>query len=250
MSKPSKPEREIRTLHTTEFRIATEDDGTRTLSGLIPYNSPSYDLGGFTEIIAPGSFASALAPGADVLCLRDHDPSILLGRTKSKTLSLTDSPEGLRFTCKLPKTTQAADLAESIDRSDLDGNSFGFQTNDDKWLSDSSGNVVRTLLDVELFEISPCSFPAYGNSQVSIRSCPVEIRSKMSKRDDSGETCQCDCPQCQGGDCGICSDPDCDDAACICPQSDEENSLRTKAKLTWEDSVRRLRISLEMADQD
>ena len=240
MKQPNRGEREIRTLKTTEFRISTDDDGSRTLSGLIPYNSPSYDLGGFTELIAPSAFANALAPGADVLCLRDHDVSILLGRTKSKTLSLTDSDEGLRFTCKLPKTTQASDLAESVDRGDLDANSFGFQTLDDKWLADAAGNVVRTLLSVELFEISPCSFPAYPSSAISVRSLPatmpVEIRSTLEKRADAVDSCQCDCTQCAGGDCGICSEADCDDEYCSCPQSKEERSQIEK------DANRRLAI--------
>jgi len=240
--KPTPSTREVRTLPTSEFRIATADDGSRTLSGMVPYNSPSCDLGGFTELIAPSAFAGALAPGADVLCLRDHDVSILLGRTKSKTLSLTDSPEGLRFTCKLPKTTQADDLAESVDRGDLDANSFGFMTLDDKWLADASGNVVRTLLSVELFEISPCSFPAYPNSQVSVRSCPAGLRSKLAKRadaDTAGEDeCQCDCAQCVGGDCGICSDPDCQDENCSCA---EARSIRNA------DANRRLAIRVSFA---
>ncbi|HEY5056223.1 MAG TPA: HK97 family phage prohead protease [Acidobacteriaceae bacterium] len=220
IKQPKTGERQVRTLLTTEFRVATADDGTRTLSGLIPYNSPSCDLGGFTELLAPGVFAGALKAGADVLCLRDHIPANLLGRTKSKTLALTDSPEGLRFVCKLPKNSQGSDLAESVDRGDLDANSFGFSTIEDKWLCDAAGNVVRTLIAVDLYEISPCSFPAYPSSEVSIRSlasCPIEIRAKMKKRDT--EKCDCDCTQCAGGDCGLCSDGDCDDENCSCAES-------------------------------
>jgi HK97 family phage prohead protease len=144
----AKREQEIRTLATREFRVATSEDGTRTLSGIIPYNSLSVDLGGFTELIAPGAFAGVLGPDADILCLRDHKPELLMGRTKSKTLSLSDSVDGLRFTCKLPKTTQASDLAESVDRGDLDATSFGFYTLDDKWAADAAGNVVPIRLQL------------------------------------------------------------------------------------------------------
>ena len=49
----AKREQEIRTLATREFRVATSEDGTRTLSGIIPYNSLSVDLGGFTELHRP-----------------------------------------------------------------------------------------------------------------------------------------------------------------------------------------------------
>ena len=161
-----------------ELRVQTSPDGSRIISGFaIVYNSPSQDLGGFTEIVAPSAVAESLRNSPDVLCLRDHDVSILLGRTTSKTLTLTDEPAGLRFSCRLPDTTQASDLAASIDRGDLSGVSFGFVTEEDKWVADADGNVVRTLLKISLFEISPCSFPAYSAS--SVRSCPPELRGRM-----------------------------------------------------------------------
>ena len=215
---------EIRYTAARELRVQTATDGTRTISGTIPYNSRSCDLGSFTEIIAPGAFASALAPGADVLCLRDHDQKLLMGRSTSSTLVLVDSPAGLTFRCVLPKTQSAMELAESIDRQDLTGVSFGFTTNADVWTSDEQGNVLRTLVSVNLAEISPCSFPAYTASSVSIRSCPVELRAKLklAKRTNA-DGCDCDCPECEDGNCDQCSDQDCDDPNCAengCPSQD------------------------------
>ena len=207
----------------TELRTATTEDGSRTVTGLIPYNSPSVDLGGFTELLAPGCFSAALEGTADVLALRDHDAKLLLGRTKSKTLTLTDSPEGLRYSIKLPKTTAAADLAESIDRGDLDSTSFGFVAIEDKWAV-SGENVIRTLLSVELLECSPCSFPAYPASAVSVRSCPAEIRTRMQRR-DSDISCTCPCTECVDGDCTNCSDIGCECDGCDC--TDNSEFLRT-----------------------
>ena len=172
-------QQEIRSFAGGELRVMKDARGERTIQGLIPYNTASADLGGFTEVIAPGAFASALEPGADVLCLRDHDQKILLGRTKSRTLTLHDSPEGLRFSVNLPNTTQAADLIESVERGDLDANSFGFLCERDRWTG-GAGTAVRTLQQVTLFEISPCSFPAYSASSVALRSCPPEIRSGLN----------------------------------------------------------------------
>jgi HK97 family phage prohead protease len=174
---------EIRAL-SSEVRVSVEANGTRVIEGMIPYNSRSLDLGNFVEEIAPGAFADALAPGADVLCLRDHDEKLLLGRTKSGTLTLKDSPEGLHYTARLPKTTYASDLAETIDRRDIDAASFGFvcKPNGDTWKTEN-GKAVRTLTKVNLFEISPCSFAAYPASSVSTsaaqRSCPPEIRTML-----------------------------------------------------------------------
>lgn len=238
---------EVRSLRTTELRVQSDASGAQTLSGIIRYNSLSYDLGGWQELIAPGAFAQALAPDADVLCLRDHDASVLLGRTKSKTLTLTDSDEGLRFSCSLPNTTQARDLAESISRGDLDANSFGFITLEDKWTADESGTVLRTLIAVELMEISPCSFPAYPQSSVSVRqlpdSLPVELRSRVEKRDDDDDAepndngCQCDCSECRDNDCEDCSDAECTD-----PDCEQERSRRNNDA----NKLLAIRIALEL----
>lgn len=223
--------------------MQTSPDGSRTISGVIFYNQPSSDLGGFTEILAPGVFADSI--NGDVLCLRDHDQKLLMGRTKSKTLTLTDDSIGLRFRCKLPDTSQASDLATSIERGDLDGVSFGFQTIEDRWVSDSEGNVIRTLLKVNLLEISPCSFPAYPSSTVSVRSCPATLRSKLNRTKRSNEDgCDCDCPGCTDGDCEECSMPDCADAACAengCPNQDDERTLCSKSE------VRQMQMRLELA---
>lgn len=159
-----------------EMRVAVADDGSKSISGLIPYNSLSVDLGGYKEIIAPSAFADAVSGNADVLALRDHTSTMLLGRTKSRTLTLEDTPDGLRYTIKLPNTSAANDLAESISRGDLDSTSFGFICIDDTWTVTES-DVIRTLRQVELLEVSPCSFPAYPDSSVSLRSAPREVRS-------------------------------------------------------------------------
>ncbi|MFC6644145.1 HK97 family phage prohead protease [Granulicella cerasi] len=221
---------EIRSV-TAELRVAASEDGTRTLTGFIPYNTESVDLGGFTEVIAPGAFAEALQPTSDVLALRDHDAKLLMGRTKSGTLIFTDATDGLRYQVKLPNTTAANDLAESIERGDLDGTSFGFSTDEDKWIN-ADGKVIRTLLKVNLFEVSPCSFPAYPDSGIALRSAPVEIRSLIETHDDDNETdsiadqCQCHCPACSEDNCADCSNADCEDDLCDCDDSSEEDSLR------------------------
>ena len=237
---------EIRYTAAKELRVQTATDGTRTISGMIPYNFRSCDLGSFTEIIAPGAFASALAPGADVLCLRDHDAKLLMGRSTSSTLVLTDSPAGLTFRCILPKTQSAMELAESIDRKDLTGVSFGFTTNADVWTSDEQGNVLRTLVSVNLQEISPCSFPAYAFSSVSIRSCPVELRAKLklAKRTNA-DGCDCDCPECLDDDCETCSNITCDDSNCDgCPNQDGSEDRNFVPE--GEDLARYMRLCLAL----
>jgi phage head maturation protease len=104
---------EIRSIGAKELRVEQTADG-RVLTGLIPYDSRSQDLGGFVEVIKPGAFNDALTAGADVLCCRDHDYTLLLGRTKSGTMQLSDSPDGLRYRVQLPNTSAGVDRAATL----------------------------------------------------------------------------------------------------------------------------------------
>jgi hypothetical protein len=73
----------------TEIRVATGADGAQVLTGCaVRFNSPSIDLGRFTEICAAGMFTRTLRESPDVCMLRDHVSSQLLGRTTAGTLTL------------------------------------------------------------------------------------------------------------------------------------------------------------------
>jgi len=123
------------------------------------------NIGSFRERIAPGAFAASLASGRDVLALVDHDPRMLLGRTRSGTLKLQEDADGLAFDIALPDTRAAADLLALAERGDIGGMSFGFVVQDEHWTGD-----LRELRAVELHEISVVqSWPAYGETTVNVR---------------------------------------------------------------------------------
>jgi len=214
-----------------ELRVQTDATGSRSITGQIPYNSLSAGLP-WAETISPGAFADALKPGADVLMLRDHDPSLLLGRTISGTLQLRDASGGLEFTCQLPNTSTANDLAESLTRRDITGVSFGFVCTSDQWKDDGKGQLTRTLLAVALHEISVCSFAAYPDASASLRSVPKQLRSliKLTKRTNS-EGCDCPCFECdENDDCSECENDDCDFDCPDCPNQDDGDR---STRLTW-----------------
>ncbi len=216
---------EQRAIKASEIRIATSADGFKTLSGYaVVFNSPSVDLGGFTEICSPGMFTRTLQDSPDVLLLRDHSSSQLLARTTAGTLTLTQDAKGLAFTATLPKTAIADDTVENIRAGNLNSCSFGFNVPDggDKWTSTPDGAVLRSLLDVNLAEVSITSFAAYPATSVSLRSCPPSVRGLIKRMNSDG--CDCDCPECMADDCENCSDIACEDPNCQengCPNQDE-----------------------------
>jgi HK97 family phage prohead protease len=218
-----KQQKEIRSfkLSAQPIEVRTAADGTRSISGIAaPFNKPSVDMG-FREFIAPGAFRRTLVENPDVLCLRDHNPTLLMGRTKSGTLTLAESKEGLRFTVKLPDTTQAADLVESLSRGDIDACSFGMICRKDDWNVDSEGNLTRTLLDVDLLEISVVSFPAYPDSTAALRSCPIDLRSKVKADATQPDDDQDDCDPDQDDDCEEDRSTDDDQEQDDCPGEDD-----------------------------
>lgn len=147
--------------------IKVDDVNGNTIYGYAAvFNSPSQDLGGFTEVILPGAFTESLK--SDVLCLYNHDGDELLGRTQSGTLKLEEDEHGLKFSLTLPDTSKGRDVRELITRGDLSGCSFGFVIEDENWLKNGADTVCE-LHRVKLFEISVVVNPAYLATEVDLR---------------------------------------------------------------------------------
>jgi uncharacterized protein len=133
------------------------------------FNTLSSPLGGFREKIAPGAFRNAVVRD-DVRALVDHDPSKIVGRTKNGTLLLREDNRGLYCEISPADTSVGRDLVESIRRGDLDQMSFRFQVVSDNWSKDQSGEPIRELREVSLFDVSVVAYPAYEETSVSMRS--------------------------------------------------------------------------------
>lgn len=164
--KNTKKEFERRYLPIGELRVMSE---TGVIEGhAAVFNELSQDLGGFREQIAPGAFAKTIKE-ADVRALWNHDPNYVLGRNKAGTLEMEEDEKGLKVKIHPPKATWADDLRESIKRGDVSQMSFGFRTIKDHWEERDGAEVIRTLLEVQLFDVSPVTFPAYLKTDVSAR---------------------------------------------------------------------------------
>lgn len=173
-------ERRIFKLDRIELR--TNDAGGTVLDGhAAVFNRDSEEMWGFTEQVAPGAFARAIRDD-DVRALFNHNPDYILGRNTAKTLRLAEDSVGLAFDVDLPDTQCARDLAVSIGRRDITGCSFSFMTRADKWVYNEDGTVKRTILDVELCDVGPVTFPAYPDTDVAVRSLMQEIAEAGKRR--------------------------------------------------------------------
>jgi HK97 family phage prohead protease len=128
------------------------------------------------ERMMPSAFTKALAED-DVRALFDHESSIVLGRNKSGTLRLSVDAVGLRYEIDPPDTQAARDLIESLRRGDISGSSFAFLPRNTARRSvapDSAagtpGLEVIERHDVQLFDVGPVTYPAYGGATSGLRS--------------------------------------------------------------------------------
>ena len=142
----------------------------KTISGYaIVWNSPSKDLGGFTEIVTPKALDGVDL--SNVLMLNNHDYTQVLASVKAGTLTLETDDKGLHFTAQLPNTSFANDVYEEVQSGNVDSCSFGFDSDDDtdEWAKDDDGNITRTINQVKsLFDVSVVAVPAYDDTNVQV----------------------------------------------------------------------------------
>ncbi|GAB4274647.1 HK97 family phage prohead protease [Thermincola ferriacetica] len=159
-----------RRAYPVKVEIRSDESGPPRLVGYAAvFNSLSADLGGFREQIRPGAFANSIKT-SDIRALWNHNPDFVLGRNRAGTLKLEEDDRGLKIEITPPETQWAMDLLESIRRGDVDQMSFGFRTLKDEWDESDQKNVIRTLVEVELFDVSPVTYPAYPATSIGVRS--------------------------------------------------------------------------------
>lgn len=154
-----------------EKRAAGESESRVIVGHAAVFDQWSDDLGGFREKVAPGAFKATLEAGADVRALYNHNADIVIGRSKSGTLRLSEDNQGLAIEIDPPDTQAGRDLVVLMERGDIDQMSFGFRTIRDEWVTPPGEQypTERTLLEVELFDVSPVTFPAYPDTDVAVR---------------------------------------------------------------------------------
>lgn len=164
--------REVRPVM-TDFQTR-DDDNQPTIEGYFAVFGSIYEIApGMTESIAPGAFSRSLS--GDIRALTNHDSTLVLGRTKAHTLELREDEHGLWGKVSInPKDADAMNLYERVKRGDVDQCSFGFEIVNEETDFRDDGSVHWTIQDVNLFEVSACTFPAYRETNIAARSAELE----------------------------------------------------------------------------
>lgn len=173
-------QREMRTV-ASDF-VTREDGENLSIEGYFSVFNSNYQIApDMSESIAEGAFTNALAENSDVRALTNHDTTLVLGRTKAKTLQLRQDSHGLWGKIDInPKDADAMNLYERVKRGDVDQCSFGFDIVKEETEFLEDGSIHWEIQDVRLYEVSVCTFPAYDETSVSAR---TSARDEIQKRE-------------------------------------------------------------------
>ncbi|SIT90625.1 phage major capsid protein [Edaphobacillus lindanitolerans] len=122
----------------------------------------------FREMVAPGAFASAIKAAQEIEFLAEHDRKQILSSTRNGSLHLEEDEQGLFMRATITPTTYGKDSYELIKSGIYQNMSFGFRAIKDSWKL-VEGIAVRTIEQLELFEVSVVKNPAYSQTEISAR---------------------------------------------------------------------------------
>lgn len=172
------------------LRAADDDRPVRGFGGHAAVFSQRTAIGnpltwGFFEEIAPGAFTKTLTEG-DARMLVDHDTRLVVSRVSAGSLRLAQDQVGLAVDADLDtRLSYVGDLVVNLDLRNITGMSFGFRTVKDDWetvsVQTSEGDMeaeLRIIREVQLFEVSAVTFPAYEGTDAALRSVGLALAAR------------------------------------------------------------------------
>lgn len=157
---------ESRRQHAFAFELRAEEGDSGIISGYASTFSTKPDA--YNSIVLPGAFTNTLAQGLSrIKVLWNHNPDEPIG----KLLEAREDSVGLWVRYQLSLGVQkAADIYTLIKDGVIDSMSFGFRI-----LSDDYKDGVWRIKEVELWDVSPVTFPANQEAMITgVRSEDVQ----------------------------------------------------------------------------
>lgn len=148
--------REARLASGFEIRRVDGQDYLAEFVGYASVTGVQYDvaggpeMGGWTEIMAPGAFKRTLGREQNRALLFHHDGSRVLATTRAGSLSMVEDEVGLLTRAQLDtRVSWIADLVTQIESGTIDEMSIGFYVLGSDWSKDYN---ERTITEVRLVE--------------------------------------------------------------------------------------------------
>lgn len=132
------------------------DEATRRLSG---YASVFGNVDSYNDIVAKGAFSRTLQAKQKIPMLWQHDSSDVVGVFDV----MEERPKGLYVEGTIADTSMGEDAYKLLKMGAITGLSIGYSV---KKYSVDQKKGMRTLEDVELYEVSLVTFPANEKAQV------------------------------------------------------------------------------------
>ena len=177
--------KEIRTFN-FEVRAQQDEKHGNMLTGRpIVYDSMT-DMGWYDEIIAAGALDGTDLK--DVRFLVNHNTDMIpLARSRNNnensTMQMSVDEKGMEIRVDLDteNNAEAKSLYSAVERGDIDGMSFMFSVDGDKWDDIESDHPTRTITKLgKVFEVSAVTFPAYEATSISARGLDSALDSAKS----------------------------------------------------------------------
>lgn len=166
-----------------------KDSNTTEIDGYIAkFDSQTELFEGFYEKIDRGAFDNTLKDGHNIFLLYHHQWDKPLASTQTGTLTLSVDNVGLRFNATInDNLSYGKDAVELIRQGLIQGCSFGFScVRESNEYNSTDDSIMRTLLDVELYEGSILCIPQYEDTSVYARCNEIakEERDKLQQQKD------------------------------------------------------------------
>lgn len=128
---------------------------------------------GWWEEMGKTAFDRALGEEQDVVLLFNHDDKDVLARTTSGTMELGKDKRGLVVSADLADTSVGRDLRVLLERRDVNAMSIAFIVVAEEWKTQKDGTDVRTINDLNLYDVSVVTRPANPDTDAALRSASL-----------------------------------------------------------------------------
>ena len=174
---------------TFEVRAEQNKEHGNTLTGRPIVYDAKTDLGWYDEIIESGALMETDL--RDVRFLVNHNTDMIpLARSRNNNanstmqMSVDDEGMAIRVDLDVENNTEAKNLYSAVERGDIDGMSFMFTVDGDKWDDIESDHPTRTITKIgKVLEVSAVTFPAYEQTSISARGLDCALENAKSSLD-------------------------------------------------------------------